>query len=289
MQITKILTATTLSVIVSLVAGCNKTDSNPNTAQSSTAITKNSSATDPSSSVSKNFIQSNVTNPKAVYTMAVEASYPPYAFRDTSGTPIGLDIDMITAIANAQSVKINIVAKPWKGLFDELKNHQHDIVGSGVMVTEERKQTMDIIPFISTHSVMVYPNTTSHASFDDFKNLTIGVQDGSSYADEIKSYLGNNVKIQSYKTTFLALQDMEQGKIDGVFDDKIVINHLYHTAFKDKPSKEITPVNLKPYDVGYALRKNETALQQTLNDGLEKIKADGTYDKIKTHWLGNQK
>ena len=49
------------------------------------------------------------------------------------------------------------------------------------------------------------------------------------------------------------------------------------------------PEALSAEDYGIAVAKNNKKMQEFVNQGLEKVKANGEYDRIYTKWFGAQK
>lgn len=88
---------------------------------------------------------------------------------------------------------------------------------------------------------------------------------------------------------------MVRGEIQGVIDDKLVLNYFIN---KNDSTKNITfkeaefapegPEQLTEEDgIVLAMAKDNTELLHKVNTGLDQIRADGTYDKIVKKWFGN--
>lgn len=86
--------------------------------------------------------------------------------------------------------------------------------------------------------------------------------------------------------TLAALEALFLGEVKGVYDDKAVLAYLFNTKFKGKKVHIINPTISAPYDIGFAVAKNNKVVTDKLKSGLSKIKADGTYDRIYAKWLG---
>ena len=221
-----------------------------------------------------------------VYKMAVEAGYAPFALKDKDDNITGFDVEVLKAIGDAEKINIEIYSRPWEGIFDTLTKGTSTIVGSGVIVTPERSKKLNMVPFLSTQTLMVYPIDDKHKSINEFASIPVGVQSDSVYVKELKKQFGKNTNLKTYPSTEAALEALFLGEVKGVYDDKAVLSYLFNTKFKGKKVHIMNSTISAPYDIGFAVAKDNKVVTDKLKSGLSKIKADGTYDRIYTKWLG---
>src|SRR6201991_1828706 len=116
-------------------------------------------------------------------TLRVGAAFPDPPF---NGMPDddGLDIDLMTAIANAINMDVEFIpydGEDFNGIFDALNSKAFDCVAAGTTVTPEREKKAKFAPpyLISGQSLAVdtgrLPNVRS---VDDMEGLTVRVQHG---------------------------------------------------------------------------------------------------------------
>ena len=276
----------TLSVLCAglFLTGCNES---PKSTQSSNAASAASTTTAPANDTTQ--VKSTLPADAKTYTMAVDATYPPFAFEDDKGNIIGFDIDLIKAIGEQQGFRVQPLANAWDGIFTTLDNGTRDIVGSSVAITPERQQKMDFsTPYMESYFAIAYKDPTI-TSLDSLKTKKVGVQAGASYIPIIKSIVTSPDGVQEFKTTYLAYQALLTGKVDGVADDINILNYeTKQLATKTDTSqvKTLEIPNTEKKIIAFAIKKGRTDLAQQLNSGLDKIKADGTYDKIYSKWFG---
>jgi polar amino acid transport system substrate-binding protein len=111
----------------------------------------------------------------------------------------------------------------------------------------------------------------------------VGAQIGTTGAIEIGKVKG--VELATYDEIGLAFEDLANGRIEGVVaDNPIAANFaLQNPKFKDK-----LKIVGKPFTdewLGIAVKKGDTKTLNLINDGLRKIKANGTLDQIAKKWL----
>jgi len=88
----KVLLLCAALMVVAMFAGCGKKEETP---------------------------ESNLTlMNKGVLTVGCEVGYPPFEdFADDGTTPVGFDVDIITAVAEKLGLKVNIINTAWDGIF----------------------------------------------------------------------------------------------------------------------------------------------------------------------------
>jgi len=221
--------------------------------------------------------------------IATDASFPPMEFIDANKALVGFDIDLMNAIAKAQGLEVEYKNTAWDGIFAGLESGSYDAILSSVTVTDDRKQKYD---FSDTYinagqSVVVRADETAIKSDKDLPGKKVGAQIGTTGAIAVGKISGAILK--EYDTPDLAFLDLVNGNLDAVVvDTPVAANYaLQSDQFKGKLKIVGQPFT----DESYALcvKKGEKAdLLKAFNDGLKKIKADGTYDKIYAQWIAGK-
>lgn len=224
------------------------------------------------------------------YLVVTDASNAPYELRDANGQVIGFDIDIINAIAQNQGFKIKVLPKKWTGIFNLLDTGEADIVVAPITINEERKKIVDFtIPYIkpTRTAFLLEGNDTKLGvkQFSDIQNVQVAVKDKTTNLSSLQEMFGQDWKnFLPTDTQYLAFRDMVGGKADVAFGDTIVLR--YHAeSFPDSRFKQFTQPLEEPVLAGFAVKKGNTELALKLNNGIEGIKKDGTYNKIVQKWF----
>ena len=125
------------------------------------------------------------------------------------------------------------------------------------------------------------PANTVH-SIDDLKGKTIGVQLGTTgdiYAEDVE-----DAKVEKYNKGADAVQALKQGKIDAVLID----SEPAKVFVKENDDLEILDEPFAEEEYAIAIKLDNTALQADINKALSELKADGTLDKIKNNYIGDE-
>ena len=214
---------------------------------------------------------------------AVEAGQQPFSYIK-NGVLSGYDVDMLTRFAREYGYGLEVCDVSFSGLLTGIEGGKYDMAGSGVTITQERKQTMDFSATYHSEDIVLVvrdPNAGKTRTLDDFRNAVLGVIDGSLY-DGFSRELFPNARIDSYTSFTDLFQCVKQGKIDGFLMDLPNFNAVRRT------DPNLSYLNVPGYsvDIGIAFGKNETGekLQTQMNTFISTIRADGTYEKMWEYW-----
>ena len=162
-----------------------------------------------------------------VLRIGLEGTYPPFNYKDEQGELAGFDVDIAKAIAAKLGVKPQFTTSEWSGLLAGLQAGKYDVIVNQVAATEQRRQTFDFSdPYVvSSPQLIIRASETRPMKTEaDLKGKTIGVGQGSNYADIARKIAGANVKVYPGSTEYL--QDLAAGRIDAALNDSLLIPYL---------------------------------------------------------------
>ncbi|NLV74165.1 MAG: basic amino acid ABC transporter substrate-binding protein [Chloroflexi bacterium] len=220
------------------------------------------------------------------FVIASDATFPPMEMVDENKQIVGFDIDLINAIAKASGFEVEIKNTAWDGIFAGLESGDYDAIISSVSITDERQAKYDFTePYINAGQVVVVRvEDTAITSEKDLPGKTAGAQIGTTGALAIDKMEG--VVLKEYDTIDLAFQDLLMGAIDAVVVDTPVAAQYVLTSATFKGKFKIVGEAFTEEYYGVLVRKGDNAeFLKLFNDGLAKIKADGTYDAIYAKWI----
>ncbi|AZC24195.1 transporter substrate-binding domain-containing protein [Pseudomonas sessilinigenes] len=222
-----------------------------------------------------------------VLKIATEGAYPPFNYVDSSNQLHGFDVDIANALCERLKVQCQIVAQDWEGIIPALMAKKYDAVVASMIATDERKKKIAFTNhyYRTPLSVAVPRDSDITDAQTDFKGRTVGAQSSSTqaiYAEDHYGPAGADVKF--YPTLDEANSDLAAGRIDGVIADKFPLLAWAESAGKDC-CKIIGDVNGTTADASIAVRKEDNALRERLNQALDEIVADGTYKKISSRYF----
>ncbi|EED8082647.1 arginine ABC transporter substrate-binding protein [Salmonella enterica subsp. enterica serovar Kentucky] len=215
----------------------------------------------------------------------VSATYPPFESLDASNKIVGFDIDLATALCKQMQAECTFTNHAFDSLIPALKFRKYDAVISGMDITPERSKQVAFSNPYYANSALVIAKKDTYKTFTDLKGKRIGMENGTTH----QKYLQDKhpeVKTVAYDSYQNAIIDLKNGRIDGLFGDTAVVNEWLKTNPQLGPATEkVTDPQYFGTGLGIAVRPDNKALLEKLNNALAAIKADGTYQKISDQWF----
>lgn len=230
------------------------------------------------------------------YLVATIASFPPFVFRDKAGHSQGLDVDLLNAIGKEEGFSLTFLPEEWKMVLPSIEDGSRDIAATGIVITPEREKLYDFSdPYLDTGwlAVLKKPKTGApYASFEAMRNapnLTYVTQADSAGVTQLETFLSPEEmkKLHTVDTQFQEIKAVATGEADVAYDISRVLRYYMNQSHNAQLYGLEQPNTGKDY-FGFVVKKGRTELQQKLDDGLRKIRENGTYDKIIEKYYGKQ-
>ena len=231
----------------------------------------------------------------AVITVGVNAQFEPFVYLDQNGSLAGFDIDIMNALNAVMDFEVAYQNTTFEDLFTGLENGELDAAISAISVTDARKERVDFTDpyFASGLSPVSYfsagqalatrtNNTTITGAAALTADVKVGVKQGTTGEDYAVANTEADVVLFDESTPLL--QALVNGEVDAIILDTPVIIRF----IKANPGASIKltggPITEEVYAI--AVSKERPQVLAGLNEGLQKIQDDGTYDAIYTKWFG---
>lgn len=221
-----------------------------------------------------------------VLVMGTNAAFPP--FEEIQGNQIvGFDVELSQIIAEKLGKELKIEDMEFGQLLGAVAGGKIDFIAAGMTVDEERAKQVDFSNdyFQSKQVIIVKEDNDSISTAQDLEGKKVGVQLGTTGDIFLRGYEGDNgetVDVVQFDKGAMAVADLSIGKIDAVVIDE-------QPAKKMVANYEGVKIIEAPFiDEAYALavKKGNTELLNEINEVLEQIKADGTYDQLYAKYFG---
>ncbi|MDF1542351.1 MAG: transporter substrate-binding domain-containing protein [Anaerosomatales bacterium] len=217
------------------------------------------------------------------FVFANSGAYKPFSF-DQGGEIVGFDVDIANEIAERIGRTPEMVSPvPFDTLIQGLRDGRYDALVASHGITDERKEQVDFSrPYYrSGAQTFVAEDNTTITSTDDLPGARIGVVKASTYLALAQDITGEG-NVTTYESDIVALQDLTTGRLDAVITDKLV--GFIAMDESDLAIKAVGDV-LEQDEMGIAVQKGDTELLNAVNDALEEMIADGTYEEISLRWF----
>lgn len=214
------------------------------------------------------------------YLIATDTTFAPFEFEDASGKFVGIDMDLLEAIAADQGFEYEIQVLGFNAAVQALESKQTDGVIAGMSITEDRQKKFDFSePYFDSGVVMgIAEKDETTKSYEDLRGKKVAVKtgtEGSTFAESIKEQYG--FETVYFEDSSSIYEDVKAGNSIACFEDYPTLGYAItqNVGLKTVTEKE------KGSSYGFAVGKGANPeLLEMFNKGLANIKASGKYQEI---------
>lgn len=230
---------------------------------------------------SKTATNDNGDGAKKKYIVGTDATYAPMEYMDKDGNIVGIDIDVVKALAEELDIEIEFKNVGWEPLFPAVDSGEVDFAVSSITINDERKESYDFTdPYYSANQLILVPEDSSVTKFADLKDKRVAVQINTTGHIVTRELLGDtSSKIVATESMPLAIGEMVNGNADAAIGDNAVIIDYK----KNNPNVKLKTVEDSAFEkeyYGLMVKKGNTELIELLNDGIAKLKKSGKLKEI---------
>ena len=220
--------------------------------------------------------------------IVTDTAFRPFEFMDETGTYVGIDVDILAAIAEDQGFDYTLEALGWDASIAACQAGQADGMIAGASITDARKESGWIFSdgYYDATQCMAVAADSEIASFEDLAGKTVAAKTGSmsyDYATSLAEQYGFTVmNLESSPDVYQAVLS---GQCVACFDDTpIMADNIKSNGIA---LKLVEGSENEPAQYGFAIfNADNQELIDLFNAGLADIKANGTYDEILAKYLG---
>jgi polar amino acid transport system substrate-binding protein len=222
-------------------------------------------------------------------TVCSEVPYEPFEFEDPDSEIgySGFDIDLIAAIADTAGLQTAVVNTGFDALTSgaAMTAGTCDVAASAMTITPERAENIDFSdPYYEALQSLLVPAGSDITGIGDLtEGVVVGVQSGTTgeaYAQENV----NGADIRSFEAGGDLFTALAAGQIDAILQDLPV-----NAEFARNNDAEVVEEYPTDESYGFAMQQGrEDDLQDVINDGLQQLRDDGTYDEIYDRYFATE-
>lgn len=220
--------------------------------------------------------------------VATDPSNAPFEMRNSDGSIIGLDVELIDAIAKAQGFTYGFKPQKWQGIFNNLDDGSSDMVSGIVVQTEERQAKYDFTDpiFYKKRFAYMKPEIAEQIkTFADICQFTVAVKEQTDKSDIYDKTCGaTNPKRQGVVSNYDSFRKVASGAAQIALGDDVIFSYY----MKDNGVHDLVTIpepQAQEIVLAWPVKKGNTALLEKFNAGLKTIKANGTYDRLLAKWI----
>jgi glutamine transport system substrate-binding protein len=218
-------------------------------------------------------------------TVATDANFPPFEFKDASGKHTGFDVELWDALAKEIGVEYKLQPMDFNGIIPGLQTGQLDVGIAGMTIKLERAKLIDFsVPYFKAGLlIMVKADNNDIKGIEDLKGRIVSTKLGTTSQDFVKANAQAR-KVKLFPNNDAMILELMSGGADAVvFDSPVMANFMQSDAGKGKV-KVVGPVYMgQSYGIGFP---KGSPLVPKVNKALKKLRKNGTYDALYKKWFG---
>ena len=223
-----------------------------------------------------------------VWVIASDTVFKPFEYTDASGNFVGIDVDIVAAIAEDQGFQYEMKSLGWDAAIAACQSGQADGMIAGASITDERKESGWIFSdgYYQATQTMTVATDSDITGFEDLSGKTVAVKtgtQGAAYAESLKDQYG--FSITYFEDSPTMYQAVLGGQTVACFEDTPIMAASIKEGDLALKILEDTANEGAPY--GFAIfNADNQELIDMFNAGLANIKENGKYDEIIAKYLG---
>jgi His/Glu/Gln/Arg/opine family amino acid ABC transporter permease subunit len=218
-----------------------------------------------------------------VLRIGTDATYPPFENK-VGDRIVGFDIDVGNEIARELGVRAEWQNINWDSIFPGLKAGKYDLVLSCVVITPERKKELAFSrPYLfSGQTIARRRGDTRINGPRDLLGKIVAVQQQTTGQFAVEKLGLPKENFHKFETMQDALLDVRNRRADAAVGDLPTFRDMIRKGY---PELEIVGgAFVKEYN-GVVLRPGEPELLAAVNEAIERIVADGRYQRAYEKWF----
>lgn len=222
------------------------------------------------------------------WVIASDTVFKPFEYTDASGNFVGIDVDIVAAIAEDQGFAYEIKPLGWDAAIAACQAGQADGMIAGASITDERKESGWIFSdgYYQATQTMTVAADSDITGFEDLSGKTVAVKtgtQGAAYAESLMDQYG--FKLTYFEDSPTMYQAVLGGQAVACFEDTPIMASSIKDGNLALNILEDTANEGAPY--GFAIfNADNQELIDMFNAGLANIKENGKYDEIIAKYLG---
>lgn len=273
----KVLAFTMAAVMAASMTACGGSKTAETTA--ATAAGTESTAAEAASAETAAEETTAAVKPDKVYKIATDTTFAPFEFENDNGEMVGVDLDILKAIAQDQGFQYDLVVAGFSAAVTGLEAGEYDGVIAGMSITEDRAAKYDFSePYFDSGVGMAVAADSDIASYEDLGGKTVAAKigtEGCAFAESIADQYG--FTINQFEDSSSMYQDVLAGNSVACFDDYPVLGYEITRGTALKLPLEME----RGSSYGFATLKGANPeLVEMFDAGLKNLKDSGAYDEI---------
>ncbi len=226
-----------------------------------------------------------------VLTVATDASYAPATFFAPDGrTVVGFEPDLAAALGALLGVRVEFVVTDFVAMLGDVRADRVDVAMSAMTDTESREEYADFVNYFSAGSSILVQrgNPEGVSEVEDLCGHVVAVERGTVQVELLERSqdrcTGEPIRVRAHETNADALVELRTGRATAVLNDYPPAAYLSTDPRTQADYQLASDTQYEPGLYGIAVAKDEPALRDALQAGLERLLSTGEYARVLEKW-----
>jgi polar amino acid transport system substrate-binding protein len=216
---------------------------------------------------------------------------PPSVYHDETGALVGSEVDLGKALAAQMGLKPQFVESAFAAVIPTLQAKQCDVIMAQLYIKPEREQVVDFVPYVysGTGISVSKAHPAAITGMDDSlcgKKVMVAVGTtaeslSQEQSDKCTAAGKQPIDINRNNHADVSIQQVQNGQVDAYLD---TAESLGYYATKTGAQIQLAGQPFGTIKIGAATVKGNTELHNAIQQALNDVEANGTYDKILQQW-----
>ncbi|NLZ53738.1 MAG: amino acid ABC transporter substrate-binding protein [Thermoanaerobacteraceae bacterium] len=222
--------------------------------------------------------------------MGLDDTFAPMGFRDENNEIVGFDVDLAKEVFKRNNVELVLQPIDWTMKESELNSGNIDVIWNAYTITDERKEKVAFSkPYLDNRQVIVTLSDSDINNKQDLEGKKVAAQAGSTAVDAMNTEPEIVAKFDGgepilFDTNNEAFMDVEAGRSDAIVADEVLAR--YYIKQKGPEKYKILDEDFGDEEYGIGFRKQDKKLLEMVDNTLDEMRKDGSFDLIYEKWFG---
>ena len=269
-----------------MLTGCGSKEAATEEAAAATEETEEAEASETEDAATEDAAADTTASDKK-WVVATDTVFKPFEYTNENGEFVGIDVDLLAAIAEDQGFEYDLQSLGWDGAVAAVQSGQADAIIAGATIKQERIDSGWIFSdgYYDATQTFVVKGDSDIASFEDLAGKNVAVKNGTAgmdFANSLKDQYGFTVTVFEDSPTMY--QDVILGNSAACVEDTPIMAVSIKEGDLDLKIPDGMESEGAPYGLAIMNADNQ-ALLDMFNQGLANIKANGKYQEILDKYL----
>ena len=215
--------------------------------------------------------------------IGTDGDYPPFNYVDGDGELQGFDVDIARVLCDRLNLHCEWAQYDWQELIPALQAHEIDAIAASLSITAERRELVSFSDRYYSNLVRWMAARGSRFDPGDLAGRTVGAMRATIAADWLEEH-AEGAQVELYATPGDGFEALVRGRIEAFLGDGLG----HHAWLKTDAGMDFEIVGdgyRLDEGIGIAVRHDDSAWLQPVNEALQAIITDGTYAAINARYF----